>query len=174
MQNIHNGAAYSNTVKGTIWIEQSLVFVKITLNTQVDQSLPNVIEGFNAELFLKLNPPFPTVKLKQFDGCITGDTVSLELNFILFKQIWTSKITEDEKTDDAFFFVDEGIKLPFFFKSWRHKHLLCRQGDKTVITDAITYRTPFILLDWIMYPLLYLQFLYRKPIYRSVFGVGVS
>ena len=148
--------------------------MKITINTNVDQGLTQVIDGFNAELFLKLNPPFPTVELVQFDGCKTSDIVSLELNFIFFKQMWTSKITEDEQTPDSFFFVDEGIKLPFFFKSWRHKHLLCRQGDKTVITDAITYRTPFILLDWIMYPFLYLQFLYRKPVYRKVFGKKVS
>lgn len=158
----------------TISLKCSLVCVNITINTIVDQRLSEVIDGFNGDLFLKLNPPFPKVRLIQFDGCKTGDTVSLELDFLLFKQIWTSKITEDQQTKDTFFFVDEGVQLPFFFKAWRHKHVLEAKDGKTLVTDAITYRTPFILMDWIMYPLLYLQFLYRKPIYRKVFRIKAS
>jgi len=148
--------------------------VNITIKTLVDQRLPEVIAGFNGDLFLKLNPPFPKVRLIQFDGCKTGDLVSLELNFLLFKQVWTSEITEDFSDSEQFFFVDQGIRLPFFFKTWKHKHMLQVRDDKTVITDDITYQTPSLLTDWLMYPLLYLQFLYRKPVYRKVFGLRVS
>ncbi len=148
--------------------------MNITIKTLVDQRLPEVIAGFNGDLFLKLNPPFPKVRLIQFDGCKTGDLVSLELNFLLFKQVWTSEITEDFSDSEQFFFVDQGIKLPFFFKTWQHKHILQVRDDKTVITDDITYQTPSLLTDWLMYPLLYLQFLYRKPVYRKVFGLRVS
>ncbi len=148
--------------------------MNITIKTLVDQRLPEVIAGFNGDLFLKLNPPFPKVRLIQFDGCKTGDLVSLELNFLLFKQVWTSEITEDFSDSEQFFFVDQGIRLPFFFKTWKHKHMLQVRDDKTVITDDITYQTPSLLTDWLMYPLLYLQFLYRKPVYRKVFGLRVS
>ncbi len=148
----------------------SLNPVKIKIDTQVNQSLKRVIAGFNSQLFLKLNPPFPKVKLKQFDGCLTGDVVSLELNFILFKQTWTSTIVEDKSNEKQFYFIDEGTQLPFIFKAWQHKHLLSDKEGKTVITDDISYRTPFIILDWLMYPLLYLQFKYRGPIYRRAFG----
>lgn len=148
--------------------------MNITIKTLVDQRLPEVIAGFNGDLFLKLNPPFPKVRLIQFDGCKTGDLVSLELNFLLFKQVWTSEITEDFSDSEQFFFVDQGVKLPFFFKTWKHKHILQVRDDKTVITDDITYQTPSLLTDWLMYPLLYLQFLYRKPVYRKVFGLRVS
>ncbi|GAB5525781.1 MAG: hypothetical protein Roseis2KO_36530 [Roseivirga sp.] len=148
--------------------------MKITIKTLVDQRLPEVITGFNGDLFLKLNPPFPKVKLIRFDGCKTGDTVSLELNFLLFKQVWTSEITEDYRDPTEFFFIDKGVKLPFFFKSWQHKHILQVKDDKTEVIDDISYQTPSLLTDWLMYPLLYLQFLYRKPIYRNVFRIRVS
>ena len=144
--------------------------VKIKIDTLVNQSLEEVKSGFDQHLFLKLNPPFPKVKLQRFDGCLKGDIVSLELNFILFKQLWISEIVEDESSDDAFYFVDEGTKMPAIFKYWRHKHLLSDKGGKTEISDNINYRTPFIILDWLLYPFLYLQFKYRKPIYRKVFG----
>lgn len=144
--------------------------VKIKIHTLVSQSLEAVKAGFNDDLFLQLNPPFPKVKLLKFDGCLTGDIVSLELNFIFFRQTWTSEIIEDQSTDKAFYFIDQGTELPFFFKYWQHKHLLSDQEGKTVITDEITYQTPFKILDWLMYPLLYLQFKYRGPIYRRVFA----
>lgn len=137
--------------------------------TSVNQSPEQVQAGFTQQLFLRLNPPFPKVKLTQFDGCRTGDVVSMELNFLLFKQVWTSDITDDGQDENQWFFVDEGTQLPFFFKFWKHRHLILRKGDKTSIVDDITYKTPFLLFDWLLYPLLYLQFVYRKPIYKNVF-----
>lgn len=144
--------------------------MKIKIHTLVGQPLKVVKEGFTGDLFLKLNPPFPKVKLLKFDGCLTGDIVSLELNFIFFRQTWTSEIIEDQSTDKAFYFIDQGTELPFFFRYWQHKHLLSDQRGSTVITDDITYKTPFIILDWLMYPLLYWQFKQRSPVYRKVFA----
>jgi ligand-binding SRPBCC domain-containing protein len=157
----------------TISFKYSLLCVKITIKTIVDQRLPDVIAGFNGDLFLKLNPPFPKVRLVRFDGCKAGDIVSLELNFLLFRQMWTSEITEDKETPEEFYFIDKGVQLPFFFKSWQHKHILRVKNDNTLVVDAISYHTPTRITDWLMYPLLYLQFLYRKPIYRKVFRVRV-
>ena len=137
--------------------------MRITIHTKVEQSLEAVIEGFNESLFLKLNPPFPPVKLLQFDGCKTNDRVKLQLNFIAFKQIWESLITADQQTKDQFYFIDEGIQLPFFLKTWKHKHVIKKEGNATVITDDIQFTTPFIVLNWLMYPALFLQFQYRKP-----------
>jgi hypothetical protein len=90
--------------------------MKITLSTQVDQDFLKVKEGFNVDLFSALNPPFPPVKLLRFDGSKKGDLVSLELNFLFFKQVWTSDITDDHTSAKGFYFIDEGKKLPFFFE----------------------------------------------------------
>lgn len=96
----------------------------------------------------------------------------MELNFILWKDQWTSIITSDSENQAGFDFVDEGKRLPFPFKKWRHHHKVEAQGSGSVIIDDIQYRTSLYIMDYLIYPLLYLQFLYRKPVYKKVFGLG--
>ncbi|WP_268033155.1 SRPBCC family protein [Algoriphagus sp. PAP.12] len=144
--------------------------MKLIVETVVAQDYLQVKEGFTESLFLKLNPPFPPVKLIRFDGSESGDLVSLELNFLLFKQNWTSKITESQLTEKEYFFVDEGIQLPFFLKSWMHKHRLIKSGNHCLIRDEIDYEGPNSVISNLLYPILKGQFLYRKPIYKKVFG----
>ena len=143
--------------------------MNIKISTKVNQSLSKVWEGFNLELFTKLAPPFPPVEVKEFGGCLKGDKVHLELNFILFKQDWISDIIDQKRTESEIYFIDEGTKLPFFLSYWQHRHRLVKNGESTIIIDDITFKTPTILTDYLFYPLMYLQFLYRKPIYKKVF-----
>ena len=49
------------------------------------------------------------------------------------------------------------------------KIALVGYGKMGKIIDEIEFRTPTILTDYIFYPILYLQFLYRKPIYQRIF-----
>lgn len=144
--------------------------MRIKIETKVQASLNEVKAGFTDELFLKLNPPFPPVKLEKFDGCKTGDQVVIILNFILFKQTWISDITEDKEENGSWYFVDQGTKLPFFLSKWRHHHGVKSESIGSKIIDDITYSTGTLLTDLIIYPLLYGQFLYRKPIYKKVFS----
>ncbi|WP_421977414.1 SRPBCC family protein [Roseivirga seohaensis] len=143
--------------------------MKIKISTKVEQDLTNVKDGFNESLFIRLSPPFPKVELNRYDGCKSGDIVGLTLNFFLFKQEWISKIIDQTETEQRFDFIDIGIKLPVFFNSWKHKHIMEQQEAGTMIVDDIEYSTPFLLLNYILYPLIYFQFLYRKPIYRKWF-----
>lgn len=159
----------------------------VLLQTPVRQPLTQVWEGFDRKLFDQLAPPFPPVEVVRFDGCLTGDVVHLRLNFILFKQDWISTIVDQQTTGvpatgmpatgmpdqpNEIFFVDEGSKLPFFLRYWHHRHRLVRdpQTGGTLVIDDITFRTPTLLTDYLFYPLLWLQFAYRKPIYKRVFG----
>ena len=143
--------------------------MRLKIECSVAQSVEKVEEGFTQDLFLALNPPFPKVNLRRFDGCKTNDVVTIELNFILFKQIWESLITDYERNATTFRFVDEGTSLPFFLASWRHHHLVVAEGEGAKIIDDITFKTPWWLPAWLMYPALYFQFQYRKPIYRRYF-----
>lgn len=143
--------------------------MKLKITTAVQEDYRQVFAGFTQDLFLKLSPPFPPVKLLRFDGCHTNDRVALRLNFIFFKQTWESLITDFQDTEQEIYFIDEGVKLPFFLKYWKHHHRIVKSGDQTQIVDDITFKTPFLLMDYLMYPALYLQFLYRKPVYRKVF-----
>ena len=145
--------------------------MKLKVKTKVNCPINSVWEGFTEELFLSLNPPFPPVKLLRFDGSLKGDIVSLELNFILFKQQWISEITEDYKEENKIGFVDKGVKLPFFLKKWQHHHLLVKDSESsTIIVDDIDFSTGTVLTDLLFYPSLLLQFLYRIPKYKSFFA----
>jgi ligand-binding SRPBCC domain-containing protein len=144
--------------------------MKLILRTNVNSTFQQVWEGFDETLFRRLSPPFPPVRVVRFDGCLKGDMVELELDFLLFKQRWTSVITEQQAANSEIYFIDEGVKLPFFLSYWRHRHRIIKDGDHAVIADEIEFRTPFLLTNFLFYPLLYAQFLYRKPIYRKVFS----
>lgn len=144
--------------------------MKFILRTNVAQSLENVKEGFNEDLFSELSPPFPKVKIKQFDGSKKGDIVSLELNFMLFRQNWTSRIVDEGGSDMAYFFIDEGIILPFGLKFWRHKHTLKSLNAQTQIIDEVEFRSWNGLSSLLLFPILLSQFFYRKPIYKRIFG----
>lgn len=144
--------------------------MRLRLKTKVNQALPAVWAGFDRTLFDQLSPPFPPVEVIRFDGCQKGDVVHLRLNFFLFRQDWISLIINQHTTDREIFFVDKGTKLPFFLSYWQHHHRLLYVSDrKTAIVDDVTFRTPFLLTDYLMYPVLWLQFAYRKLIYRSRF-----
>jgi ligand-binding SRPBCC domain-containing protein len=143
--------------------------MKLKISTEVGQSLPQVIAGFNEELFQKLSPPFPKVILKRFDGSLKGDIVSLQLDFFVFKQIWTSEITSSISTSQKFEFVDKGIELPFFLKSWQHRHTILLDKGIVSIVDDIDFSSSFRFFDYLLYPVMYLQFFLRKPIYKKVF-----
>lgn len=144
--------------------------MELTVRTTVQQPYLKVKEGFNEVLFSKLNPPFPIVKLQRFDGCQKGDVVDMELEFIVFQQRWESLITDDDTTEDYFFFQDEGRQLPFFLKNWRHRHWVKRLDEQSSqIIDNVHYSTGNYVTDLVMYPVMLSQFLYRQPIYRRFF-----
>lgn len=149
--------------------------MRIYIRTELDAEFETVINHFNDELFNALNPPFPPVKLLRFDNPKeTGGEIHLQFNFIFFKQHWVGRITSSERNEHAFTFIDEGVKLPFFLKSWHHRHVIEKTVSGTAIIDDIHFRTPFLLFDYLMYPGMYLQFLYRKPAYKKFFNKKTS
>lgn len=143
--------------------------MRVKLVTQVEASMDEVIKGFNEELFGKLNPPYPKAEIKQFDGSVKGDKVVIVLNFLLFKQKWVSEIISNESRANYYEFVDKGIELPFFLSEWQHRHIIKQEGQRCYIVDDISFLSKNKVTTYILYPFLYLLFLYRKPIYASVF-----
>jgi ligand-binding SRPBCC domain-containing protein len=144
--------------------------MNLQIITTVQKSYKQVFGLFTKELFLKLSPPFPKVKLIRFDGSEKQDKVIVELDFLIFKQEWESVITEKAETKEEIYFVDEGTRLPFFLKKWKHTHRIVKNGEHTDIVDDIEFETPFRPLNILLYPILYFQFAYRKPIYKKIFS----
>ena len=148
--------------------------MNIRISTLVNEDYRRVFAQFNRDLFVRLSPPFPPVRLLRFDGSRVNDEVHLELNFLVRKEKWISVITDQQADAEEIYFVDEGRQLPFFFESWRHKHRIIRRGSQSLIVDDITFQCKWKLLNYIMLPFLYLQFLYRKPIYKRFFNQDVQ
>lgn len=144
--------------------------MRLTIRTPVNSRLHQIKEGFTEDLFLSLNPPFPSVRLLEFGGCSKGDRVALELDFFVFKQHWTSEIVEDNAIEGYWYFIDVGIETPFFLKKWQHRHEVQQSNDHSLIIDDIKFSTGTLLTDLLLYPVLFLQFLYRKPIYKRRFS----
>ncbi|WPZ11762.1 SRPBCC family protein [Roseivirga spongicola] len=144
--------------------------MKFTVKTKVGQSFINVKNGFNDDLLSRLSPPFPKVTLKRYDGSKPGDIVSLELNFFLFKQTWTSKIVAESEIEGEYYFIDEGVKLPHGLVFWRHKHLIKQLSNGTEIQDIVEFKSYNDILTFMIYPFILSQFIYRKPLYKRIFG----
>lgn len=144
--------------------------MRILIKTPVAQAAPQVFQGFTQELFMKLAPPFPRLKLLRYEGNQVGNRVLIRLNFLLFQQTWESLIVEQGQNENEYYFVDEGVQLPFFLKKVRHRHSIVPDGQGSVIIDDFRFNTPNRLLDYLMYPGLYLQFWIRKPVYRKIFA----
>lgn len=144
----------------------------LTLRTAVAQPPARVMAGFTRELFVALAPPFPKLRLLRFDGCRTGDRVEIELDTLVKRLLWTSLIVDDgQQPDGTLFFVDEGQTLPPPLRSWRHRHLIepGPQGGSTIVDD-LEYYSASPALDALLYPAMWAQFAWRKPIYRRWFG----
>ena len=144
----------------------------VILRTAVAQPPAQVMAGFTRELFIALAPPFPKLRLLRFDGCRTGDQVEIELDTLVKRLLWTSLIVDDgQLADGTLFFVDEGQTLPPPLRYWRHRHLI-QPGPQggSIIVDDLEYRTATPALDALLYPAIWAQFAWRKPIYRRWFG----
>ena len=146
--------------------------MRVVLRTPVPQAPAQVMAGFTQALFVALAPPFPKLRVLRFDGCRTGDKVEIELDTLIKRLPWTSLITDDGvRPDGTHFFVDEGQTLPPPLRYWQHQHRIePGPAGGSVIVDDLEYRTTSRWLDALLYPAMWAQFAWRRPIYRRWFG----
>lgn len=148
----------------------------IEIRTPVVGNYRTVMEQFDRDLFERLSPPGADVELLRFDGSHKGDIVHIRMKLLgLIKEDWVSEIVEDGHDENKAWFVDRGSRLPFFLKEWEHHHVVEKVSEhESVIVDDIRFRSPSLLTDPLLYPVLYAQFAYRRPVYRKFFGEASS
>ena len=139
--------------------------MRIVLQSKVNRDLTEVYDRFDQDLFAYLLPT--GAQLIEYGGSKKGNIVHLKLPIA---GEWISEITEDGNATDTRYFIDEGRKLPFPLKKWRHKHSLYRAGNSTIIEDDMTFSTGNIIADMLVYPGLLLAFLPRVWQYKSYFN----
>lgn len=147
--------------------------MKIHFETHIPLSWKEVQGRFNRSLLDYLRPPFPLVEIEQYDGNHPGARVSLRLNFILFKISWVSLITEEFQDSERYFFIDEGIRLPPFLKSWKHRHQIEQTGPQSCkITDDISFEPGPFWPGFLVKFMLWAQFSQRPRLYKKFFRKG--
>ena len=140
------------------------------LVTQVDGTVSSVFERFDRKLLETLVPPGMSFKLKRYDEPVKpGSMVEVETKvFGLIPQFWRTEITEWVESGEESFFTDEGLKLPFPLKQWKHRHIVRKASEGVEIVDDVEFSAGW--LSWLMYPAIWLQFAWRKPKYRKYFA----
>jgi len=144
---------------------------QISITTPIDgKDASKALACFDLNLFKALSPSFPKLTIARFDGSKPGDMVDIKLSFVLFQLRWLSKITSESISQEESYFIDEGITLPFFLKTWHHKHIVKLENGQLFIIDEINYSSPFSILGYLVYPMMYAQFAARKRIYKNYFS----
>lgn len=143
--------------------------MQLLIKSKVAAPFELVRENFDRELFEALLPPSFVASLARYDGSAPGDEVHIQFH-LPWRSLWISQITESEQTPTAQHFIDEGIRLPFGLRTWRHQHGVIKiDNNKTAIIDDISFSTRNKLMDLLAWPMLFLAFYPRKWQYKSFF-----
>ncbi len=144
--------------------------MRLLFESVVQRDSSTIIRGFNRELFSSLKPPGVAMKVLRFDGCAKGDEVHVEINTAGLKQIWISHITENSQTEREWSFVDEGHKIPWPLKTWRHHHrVISLDEHSSKIIDDISFECIHSWMNPLMYPVLWSSFAIRESRYKKFF-----
>lgn len=144
--------------------------MNLKFETLVPLPYQTIKNKFDKELFIYLSPDIIPFKLKRFDGCRLNDEIHILLGMAVIKQEWISIITDEKEADHGWYFVDEGKKLPWPLKTWKHVHRVDRLGDQeSRIVDDITYDCGNEILNRLMKPFLWSVFVIRPGRYHKFF-----
>lgn len=105
--------------------------------TTIDAPLSEVWDFFKSAENLTVITSFPRIKLHSDPSTIEGNDIEMELNFGVVQKKWTAKILEVKEEE---YFIDKGIKLPFPFIKWEHRHQFDSDGSGTKMTDIVNYQ----------------------------------
>ncbi|WP_235295994.1 SRPBCC family protein [Portibacter marinus] len=143
--------------------------MKFTIKTPVPGNYKVVMNAFDKKLFEHLKPVGASMEIVKFTGSKEGDIVHIRFTSPI-KAEWISKIVEDGVDDERAYFIDQGTKLPWPLKYWKHEHVVAKIGEKkSQIEDRITYKTFSIVLDALIRPAMYMAFYPRRAQYQKYF-----
>lgn len=145
--------------------------MKITLESEIIPLNAEVVfSHFNESLFKALNPWFMPMKVELFEGCLPGHRVIVRLGGPLIRARWVSEIVSFQNNENEISFIDIGKELPFPLKKWEHRHRIIKTGSHACkIIDEITYHTSYTWLDYLIKPVMSIQFGVRKKAYTQYF-----
>lgn len=144
--------------------------MKININTTVEGHFLEVHKAFDLQLFEFLKPIGAKMNIIEFTGSKKGDKV--HIRFVRpVKADWISEISADFIGDNEAYFIDQGTVLPWPIIAWKHKHLISNHCEThSIIKDQIEFKTINPIVDYLIWPMMYLAFALRKPLYLKYFN----
>ena len=123
----------------------------VTINVNKDKIFSFHLDTTNISV---ISPPFPKVlKVEMSEKPLKkGSKVSLEIDFLLFRQNWLIKISE---LVPGSLITDLQETGPFKF--WEHNHRFTGEDGAVVMMDEIRFLPPFGIFGWLALPFVYLQ-----------------
>ena len=118
----------------------------------------------------KISPLFPKAAVKKISEIPLrkNSTVTVSLNFLLFKSDWEILIRELEANKLIGDLQTKGI-----FEYWYHSHIFDLKGNEVRMTDKVEFIPPFGILGKIFIPLiqfhLYIMFKHRHKKTKMIF-----
>jgi ligand-binding SRPBCC domain-containing protein len=143
--------------------------VKFVVQSKIrDVNIQDVYSVFDFRLLAELSPPIMKPEAKLYEGNELGDQLYFVIRTPIGDYPWKGKVTEESITENEIYFVDEGIQMAFGMSAWKHKHRLIKTDYGTLIRDEVFFDTKNVLLKYVLLPGVWMQFLYRKPLYEKI------
>ncbi len=143
--------------------------MKFSMNSPVKGFSPEEIMGiFDFSFLSELSPPMMKPEAVVYEGNRPGAKIHFRLKTPFGKKDWKGEINGYGETPDEIWFSDEGKEIPFGIKTWHHKHRLIKTEYGTKIRDEVEVTFKNALLTPLLAPGIWLQFLYRKPLYSKI------
>jgi ligand-binding SRPBCC domain-containing protein len=150
-------------------------FYQFKRTQEFDNSIEEIWSFISNPSNLKLITPdymgFDITSKNTPDGIYEGMIVSYKVSPIF--GISTSWVTEITHVKNQHYFVDEQRMGPY--KIWHHQHFLETKGDKTLMTDIISYQPPFGIIGALANTILIKRklrdiFDYRNKVLKEIFN----
>lgn len=143
--------------------------MKFQMSTPVQGFSPKeIINIFDFDLLRALSPPMMKPDLVSYGGYAPGTKIHFRLNTPFGIKDWKGSISEYRESEAEIYFTDVGLELPFGIKTWKHKHRLIRTAYGTEIRDEVDCSFSNFMAKSFLPPGIWLQFLYRKPLYAKI------
>lgn len=142
---------------------------KLFFESKVDSAFEKVVLHIGKNLFKEITPAVLNFNIIKFDGISVGDDIKIQMNFGK-EFIWHSKVVSSKKNEVELTFIDVGILMLPFMKSWHHEHQFKLVEDgKTIIRDFISFECEPKIFEFLYYGIFYTMFKIRSQTYNSFF-----
>lgn len=136
--------------------------------TEMNEKKSDVWSFFQTNENLVAITGFPKIKLLGDKEVKEGADVILQMNFFVIKLLWKGEITKVVPED---YFMDEGVKLPFPFRTWQHVHAFkeLEQGGTRMI-DRVEFSSyiPAIFIKLMLFGMFQDRKRQLKKIFKDV------